>query len=1048
MAVYEDSESYTREESVNPSRISGLRRMAAEALNPTPEPAQNWNMPQPPPEAHEAFPMPPRPGIDLTTDGEMIQDASELKKSEATKVSDLSKYIKNSKSQPRTLELVMGQDYTQIIRSSQSYFDIYDEDDGEPIRRREGVIRTQTALKRIFDKGQNDVNTMTLNPVNCRFKAENKNTAIYVLEDPPAVRSLQFSLPFSEEIDRLKKQGRYEQYKAHIDEIMNNPGSYTQNGNKCETHTIDLQFPYFIYVIQIYNNASQEYGFKNLKVFARHAPLSSLSDPLYVLPLTNNDTGVCLGSLGNDKAFKPEDGIYTPQHTINNVLMSWWSNIFNTDLSARYEWYLNNGDTPYAGILAWHYFSMTDPMFIYSAKMRPSTQRLNRMINELYRSDRDCDDEYASISFSTLNNMIARSNKKKDSVKVDVMYGTNISINGEYIEIGDDVLLDGETFYLDSAAYDAFTGKQLYLIFESEDDEMVKWEWSENHSDYIHPIKKDVHGYSMTLMQHFKSPSSKEMNELDIHGTIIKVGDVIKVNMIGSSSYDRTPLFTKVGGFRTARDGKIEVKFLNGHYLLSGIEVESINMDLIEISPGLTLEKGNLYFITKRHNSDRSFNAYNYDGAFLSGSHLYGKFKRIDSDRDIDIKLNTIMTDSYQVIQPNSENILPMVRLGQYVKLERFYNYYVDPKHTWCKLPAINSSDKYVSNVSFISASSSANKQNYKFMFDMMIKADAFDLKGFDHDIHFEIGDEVVYCNWRRPESLLEIQTIVDFMSDDDCFSFVLRDEKGDEFAYPYVDYDDGYIDVGKIRKVRREMNGFKQGMRVKPIMPRMPQFLKSGSFQIEYFVETGGTPLIMFNNYCTQWFDTRFAERFELILETDKRYNRLKLTPFNEEKFIFQPGDLMSYKASGGVSETNKLTMLITAYNGAHFQIRTYRTKLNARHAAFNNRKTEMKRRYIPYGILNPRITQTNFNQNNNASRYATYWNSTFQCAPQGIYMQMPYEDRDPNFKTIEFKSVEERSISAAESVRAPYERSHEPEAIVDVEEITGEDGIFEDIF
>jgi len=988
----------------------------------------------------------PSPGIDL--DGRTItpEKIDELEKSEASKVSDMAKFIKQSKPAPRYHELIIGPDYTHVLDSSQSYFDIFDSDDGEPIRRRNGVLRTNVALRRMFDI-QNNVQKMTLNPANCRFKAENKSKVIYVLEDPPAVRSVQFSLPFSEEVNRYKKQGRYEQYKAHIDEILNNPGSYSQSGSKYETFTIDLQFPYFIYVVELCNSADQEFGFRSLKVFARHAPLSSLSDPLYRLPLTNVDSTVCLGNLGTDDAFKPEDGIYTPQHTINNVLMSWWSNIFNTDLSGAYEWYLNHGDTPYSGILAWHYFSMTDPMFIYSAKMKPSTERLNNIINGLYNtSDRDEDDDNRpSILFTSLHNMISRSASTKSADKVDVMYGNNISISGEYIEIGDDVLIDDVTYYLDSAAYNVYNGKRLYVKFEGENGEIMTWNWDDNLNDYVRYGDDEK---SIRLSDHFKSPLSKTLEEVNIKGVMVKVDDIVKVNMVGSSTYDKTPLFTKITGIRIARDGKIEIKFLNGHYLLDGIEVEKMNMDLIEVDPSLTLVKDKLYFVTERGRSNSPFYGYTFTGGYVSGSTIYAKFERVDREGNLELRLNTLLTEGYQIIQPDSESIYPMIRAGNYVKLERFYQYCVNPKIAWCKLPAINSSDNYIRNIQNIPVDSDVDKQLYKFMFDTMLKSDAVDIKGFDHDIHFKIGDEVVYCDWRRPESLLEIKTIVDFMSDDNYLSFILRDEKGNEIAYPYIDYDDGYIEVGRIRKVRREMNGFRRGMRVKATEPRMPQFLKSGSFQIEYFVETDGTPLIMFNNLCTQWLDTRFSERFELILETDKRYNKLKLTPFNEEKFVFQPGDFISYITPGSSGETNKLTMCVTAYNGSNLQIRSYRSKLNASDGTFVNRKSEMNRRYMPYGILGPRIAQSNFNVHSNASRFVTFWNSDFESTRQGVYMQMPNEARTI-YQPIEFRST-------SNTPAPPETLEFIDDGVVDIEEVIEqedvitdtEEGIFDDLF
>jgi len=136
--------------------------------------------------------------------GERIQAAPSIpptspsEMNEIIEENDISQLIRKmpfSQTPPKYKEVIIGQEYTNIVTTSNSYFDLDGEDD-KPIRRREGIIKTSNVLKKLFDIATPNTTRMELHPANCRFKAEHKNKAIYILEDPPTIRSVQFSLPF------------------------------------------------------------------------------------------------------------------------------------------------------------------------------------------------------------------------------------------------------------------------------------------------------------------------------------------------------------------------------------------------------------------------------------------------------------------------------------------------------------------------------------------------------------------------------------------------------------------------------------------------------------------------------------------------------------------------------------------------------------------------------------------------------------------------------------------------------------------------------------
>jgi len=125
---------------------------------------------------------------------------------------------------------------------------------------------------------------------------------------------------------------------------------------------------------------------------------------------------------------------------------------------------------------------------------------------------------------------------------------------------------------------------------------------------------------------------------------------------------------------------------------------------------------------------------------------------------------------------------------------------------------------------------------------------------------------------------------------------------------------------------------------------------------------------------------------------------------------------------------------MLITAYNGGYFSARNYHVKLNRRVGGFTYRKKDMKRRFIPHGILNPRVAQSNFNMNGRSGIYQTLWNDSFTSG-HGVYMHRPYEETHRH-NEINLHIQEESAQASGERVREQMATANNEE-VVEVEEL-----------
>jgi len=186
--------------------------------------------------------------------------------------------------------------------------------------------------------------------------------------------------------------------------------------------------------------------------------------------------------------------------------------------------------------------------------------------------------------------------------------------------------------------------------------------------------------------------------------------------------------------------------------------------------------------------------------------------------------------------------------------------------------------------------------------------------------IDFKIGDKVLIPNWDVPEEMLKPRTIIGFRTfktsednstvEDGLDIITHEDISGDIVTVPYIR--NFRLLIGSIRKFEYKLGGLEAGMKAIAKEKGISNFPKKDVHKIIGFLtDTGSRPLILFSNYCTQWFNPDFlADNFEFIDSSCIKYHKLNVTEPNIDKIKHQTGDHYLYyrRDRNSDSETTRI--------------------------------------------------------------------------------------------------------------------------------------------
>lgn len=773
--------------------------------------------------------------------------------------------------------LIIGRHYTQYSPITE----IVGEGENRDVKPiiRNSLIRTDEFINRLNANvnrihGLRNSEKINILPPNTRisYKSPVNGYEVFVIEEAPCVRTIGVDIGFDESIEALKKTGKYDLYDV---------GEARKNKHHSERRAIqfNLAFPYIVFVITAYGPETRpSYG--SVRVFYRTAPIRSLSDPLYLVNLTNvNGTGICLGS-------NPESTtINSYTSLVNSVIQRFWVNVFNTDYIGNYLDY-SKRVPELSDFFTWQYNTKIDPTFVFGVDWKPSGKTLGQTLKEATgESNQRSYQRHGMIDVSTL---IASMKVKLDTEDVD----------GDTSRTSSAIIVDNLTdqFYLGenitlSVGDSLYYNDKLYFVntFQGVDGEYpikvtLEPEDSEDQKDIISLDLRNKVIISLLLKGVQKVRKETEVKLPD--GTSFKSGDLIKIE----SKYYGT-IYRKVDTLRVARDGNVEIKIENNWYLVG----EANKLEKIDklVFGGVELRPGNSYKILNQLNNHIFNGAIIQTGKFIEpeisryGETMTAKFEMQNrGTRNIKLSENPPFASEKDI-----PVITPLVRANSFI--------HTNTKNVPYQIGVLNGTSLTCvvnENHTMDSYRDTVITYDMAFAFKELSKVkDRLFIPSWDFDVDLSIGDFVILPDWTNPVEFKKVRQITGFEMKDGTF-FVNTRYQNQDVAYPMINFTTGRIDTVGIRKVAHEIDGISIGDFVKGAVPHIPYFPKKDTFKVVAIVtDTGNAPLILCSNLCTIWYDSEAKENFNFISKTSPEASKLSDDgdAFNLAAIRIQTGDM-----------------------------------------------------------------------------------------------------------------------------------------------------------
>lgn len=771
-------------------------------------------------------------------------------------------------------------------------------------------------------------------PPNCRYIETTDRGHIVVIEEPPALRTIKIQKIFESEYLELKQDGVLEEF-----------GYKGFNYNSDSARSFTLAFPYVIFILLIDRDTRLMDGM----VFLRTQEMRGMSDNLLKAPLTNisNNQRVCFGDANKFTT-------YSLTQTIQNVIMVFWSAVFNTDYTYNYESY-RNASSEFGNYLRWQHLSNQNPLFIYDAKWIEANGNLGHWIDKA-KSDahlsgqKTIDYKRATeIIFSPvkseMESTINRRSKKKMPLYFDIANG--IYISDYFLSIGDPFTNSrGEVLYIDSFIGFSDGGTIKYMMVDK------------NGKKFMMRLTRKVKNYVAV-----SNKALRYANEMILpnNNLKIKTGDVlIFTNKNGGEHYG-TVDFIRVG-----RDGRAELKVGKDYYIAENINATKFEMEKPEVY-GIKLKKREPYILVRdvRGSSPLMIGSkVHYEKVQVAGStSVQFQFKNISqrymgmehylpiNRPGLSPKKSTDMPKLYR--EKDLKSFSGLFRVGKKIY---FMNSSGSDRSEMSKEPLCWE----VPGTSMIYESNSALRRPISGMISELIKDDTLKLPGFLLDLEFSVGDKVVAADWKDPHDILRVKEIAGFSivnrSTSRCedLYFILSDKDGNlskvRYIYGYV----GICHIGKIRKITNIFSRVSAGTKIICNTSGYAGFPKKDiNIIIGFLTDTGGPdPLVLCSNGQTIWFSDMMSD-FTRVTMRSQKWATLKHAPIDLSKIKPQPGDLIDGTKDYKTTEGYLLTNLPNEYRGLRAQFMEYYTGYPETQAM----GAQLTREYIYECIPNPRI-------------------------------------------------------------------------------------------
>lgn len=308
------------------------------------------------------------------------------------------------------------------------------------IKKEDGKRRQKTTVYRkvsgldLFEKPADSF----ILPVNTRFYKINGPEIIFVIEEPPKVRTTFWSGGFVE-------RNRERAAEKKIDKLRNMP----------KKNSFNLAFPYVVYIIKFCNNQ-----FSHLRLYYRTEPLRSTKDFVFEPNLPNIGSGtyneVCIGSEVGAAMSRNKDQTFSRQ--VELIISSFWGSEFNTDLAGHFYNYgsRDNAIAELRTLWLWEKASQENPLFPLRVCWNGLTEPIGKQIERSIRCHSNILPAKRTELFNYLKQKAAKAKsieKKKKKVNPLVKSFTE---KGETFSVGDT--------FLCVRAYGGFKRGHVYAI--------------------------------------------------------------------------------------------------------------------------------------------------------------------------------------------------------------------------------------------------------------------------------------------------------------------------------------------------------------------------------------------------------------------------------------------------------------------------------------------------------------------------------------------------------------------------------------------------------
>lgn len=763
-------------------------------------------------------------------------------------------------------------------------------------------------------------------PSNCRYtKAINEKTTIFVIEDKPKIRKVRFNSNLN--VSDIQNHG---QHNLNACRFIN---------NKLMPYSLMLSFPYIVYIAVIEED-NNYFDISDFKVFFRKHPISSINDYLYIANLWNlsGENNLCFGNHFDD--FHKND--YSISKLFDKLNYEFWSRPFKAEYTSRHGMYRNHSRLH--NFLVWAHYTQIDPTFIYSEDWILNKQNLSTTIRCLKSGfSASKSTTFKKVFIESMKNEI--DNNNIGSNNSGLYHYDNMTIyNSKVLSLGDQINYNGNNFYV----YDIIGNRDIATHVELIDDNNNKCGpievTSEMHIDWKEQIEAQLNNYK---------------DQMILGGKTIKIDSLVKI--IPTNSFD------VVEKIRLNRDGMYEIICGENFYIATQDMIELADSIIIR---GAKLEKGNSYIVCDESTQIAFRGKLTKIENYLR--QLYFHFST--QDQEI-IEMSSSNLRGSLIFEADNNNIM---NTNVFRYLDKLYvnkkedqdknNYYI-----------IRNRGVYptASNIYLF-------KWNYDkdIVINSILSPDnrSLNIPSIDVDINFNVGDEVIVCDWENPDFMFKIRKISGFEHDGLLLKIKTLDSDNNEVIIDYIDLLTGKIKAGYVRKVSSEYNGIPVGSLIKSGVIGFFGFPKKDINEISAFLIDSERVMILCKSGLTLWFD-ELHDKFDVLLPDTKEHKRIKnIKSLDIDNIKWQSGDLCYSRGEIWIIDNDS--------NG-----RVVYHKLDAdviRKGSFSGNREyyfNIDYSYKRYGIIGPR-----YRKNNSEIMRNTIPNLHNGCVKDTYYRNYPH--------------------------------------------------------